>query len=204
MHFSVLGTGGGLDRAEPDARIQLYEEIQHMCEYLQETGQLADPDDPDELADRKYFYGRLAMFSVPFNAVKPTTQYMVGETQRTLVALGGHLKDVVNRDAEFAKAADGARVIQEERDVAVAIAIAQRLARAGEAEPRPSEAEPERWELAVAQTYHQFSDDPHHWRLKDYEVLALKDEFTPAEALAGFMHPAKDVLLGKPLFVAEG
>jgi hypothetical protein len=63
--FTVLGTGGGVQRAAPDVRMQLYEEIEHIREYLEESKRLATLEDPEEVAERDYFYGRVSMFRVP-------------------------------------------------------------------------------------------------------------------------------------------
>ena len=201
LSFSFLTVGAGLQLAEPDARVQLYQEIEYIREYLEESQKLAVLDDQDELSARAYFYGRLPMFSVPFDKVKPATLYMVGETERTFVALGGQLKDVVNRDPEYAAAAEGAPLVKDEPEVVAAVARAMLDDDASAA--RHIEATPRRWEQDVVATHQRFTYYPELFRKKSYEILAYKDEFTRAEELAGLVPDAKNVLLGKPLFVAD-
>ncbi len=186
--FQLFFAGGGLELADPDARSQFYREIERIRADLEASGELGSLDEPKE----KYFYGRLAMFAVPFDQVNPTTLYMVGETELTYVALGGQLKDVVNRDSDFAKAAEGAPHIHHEREVARAVAAAFL---GGE--------RPARWEVDVVRAHEHFGHYPDRFRKKDYEILALVDEFTPASELNESVRTAKAVLLGKPLFVAD-
>ena len=59
------------------------------------------------------------------------------------------------------------------------------------------------WEADVVESHRRFGHYPDLYRKKEYEILALRDEFTPAEKGPGWMRkPKKGVLLGKPLFVA--
>lgn len=196
--FSAFGFGGGAQVAPLDERVQLYREIEKVCRFLEERELLGTLDEPC-----RYFHGQLSMFFVPFHQVKPTTLYMVGEGERTFVALGGPLSDVCNRDADYAKSAEDAKLVSGEPEVARA------LARANLGEGEVPAREPVRpdswvgWEADVVATHQRFGYYPDSYRKKDYEVLALTDEFTPADKAPDWMsEPRKGVLLGKPLFVA--
>jgi hypothetical protein len=200
--FTVLGTGGGVQRAAPDVRMQLYEEIEHIREYLEESKRLAMLENPKEVAGRDYFYGRLSMFRVPFNEVDPPTLYMVGETEQTFVALGGQLTDMVNRGADYGRAAAGAPLIKDEPEFVVLFASV--VLRDGDREEPGQPAPLLRWQQAVIDTHQRFVYYPEQFRKKNYEILAYKDEFSRADELADLRPAPKNVLLGKPLFVAEG
>jgi hypothetical protein len=126
---------------------------------------------------------------------------MVGETERTFVALGGQLTNIVNRGADYGRAAAGAPLIKDEPEFVVLFASAI-LRDRDEEHDQP--APPMPWQQAVTDTHQRFVDYPEQFRKKNYEILAYKDEFSRAEDLADLRPAPKNVLLGKPLFVAEG
>jgi hypothetical protein len=197
--FQAFGTGGGVQFIPLDKRVQLYREIERVLGFLKGSGQLGSLDEP-----RRYFHGRLSMYFVPFHDVRPPTLYMVGETERTFVALGGQVKDICNRDAEYARAEEGAPAIRSEPEVVRALARAK-LDKGDSPveEPASKLSGAVGWEADVIETHRRFGYCAHLFRKKDYEVLALKDEFTPREKAPEWMpEPKKGVLLGKPLFVA--
>jgi hypothetical protein len=198
FNFSALGIGGGIQRMPEDKRVQLHREIERLRRWLDESKDVGSLDEPGI-----YSYGRLSMYFVPFDKVKPATLYMVGETDRTFVALGGQLKDVCNRDDDYAKAAEDARLISSEREVVRALSRAN-LGDEGSVVEEPAREPGGGWEADVVLTHTRLGYYPDLYRKREYEILAYKDEFTPAkrarQVKAGTQ---KGVLLGKPLFVAE-
>ena len=195
--ISVVGTGPTVNLDRSEQRFELQRELQHVREHLNDTGQLGTLDEPQE-----YFYGRISMFYAAFDNVNPAVLYLVGETERTVVALGGPLMHVVGRNEASAKSREGARMVISEREVTRAVAHAQRERHRNANESPTPPPQTERWELDVVETYTRFGDYPQEIPKTDVEILAWREEFSHASSLADWLPHPKNVLLGRPIFVA--
>jgi hypothetical protein len=196
---TFLGVGGGFQRASPDARAALYREIEHVLLYLKDNQRLGTPDDPLE-----YFWGRVSMFIVPFDQVRPAVLYLTGRTERTVVALAGPLKHMVGLDPGDAKSTEGARFVHSEQEVAAVVAEAQRgddeqQERCAPASPQP---DTERWERNIVETYQRLTYYPQNFEEREVEMLAWRDRFSEVRDVAGALADPMSVLLGRPIFIA--
>jgi uncharacterized protein DUF7019 len=192
----VLGSGGCIQRGPPDERSKLYREIESVHQHLNKEGTVGTPDAP-----LKYFFGRLSMFIVPFDEIKPSVLYLVGETQRSVIALAGPLKYMVGLDPGDAKSRDGAKFIHGEPEVVAA--IADSLANGDEGRSTPASGRPtgRRWELNVVGTQRRVTHYPQNFEKREVETLAWCDRFSEASSLADAMPDPKNVVLGKPVFI---
>jgi hypothetical protein len=184
--------------ASPDLeqKRRLDKEFRRVCEQLKEDGELGTLDEP-----RKYLYGRYPAYYQAFGMVNPSVLYLVGETDRTIVALGGRLRDMVGRTEDEAKSEEGARLVVSEWDVAGAIADAQRaedMREAGLDTPAP----PHPWHVNVLSTYQRFGYYPDRFPKTMVETLAWCEAFVAASEVPADLPAAKNVLLGRPIFIA--
>lgn len=196
--INVVGTGAdlSLDRAEP--RFRLHREVQRVQKHLGKTGRLGTLDCP-----REYFHGCMSMLYAPVDHVTPAVLYLVGETERTVVALGGPLTNMVGRPPESSKSKEDARMVLSEQDVAAAIRDAQSekyVEMPGDARDRPPLSE--RWAWNVVQTHRQLGYYPDRFTRAHVEMLAWCERFTEHSGLDWMAEPKKSVLLGRPVFVA--
>jgi hypothetical protein len=179
---------------------------------LEELGKIGGIDEPQE-----YFFGRLTMHYDAFDMVSPPTVYLVGETDKTIVALGGSLKHVPGR--EDVKPREGAQQILSEVQFARAVRRAQLmgsprlvspaqlhdpaqfdgnplLANDSKYNARPRD---DQWAVDIAETL---------WRWPigvppiTFETLAEREELTPTPAeIASRTH--KNILVGSPVYVTR-
>ena len=186
----VLGTGAtiGIRAPEPEPILRT---LQTVWMDLADEGLIGSFDEP-----REYFYGKLVFYYDLFNVVDPPVIFLVGETDQTIVALGGSQKHVRGfRDREIPVSEDAHGVFMEP-DVAMLIHEAE----APGALDKPPTIEPGEDIRAyyVAQLYKS-------WREKkvgkmEFEVLAreeLRSSVSPH-----VMSPS-NVLIGSPVFVAQ-
>ena len=195
--IKVLGTGGDLSLDRPEQRFRLHRELQRVQKHLAKTGQLGTLDHPGE-----YFHGGMRMRYAAVEHVNPAVLYLVGETERTVVALGGPLKNMVGRDPESSKTGEDAPGVLSEQEVAAAIADAQ----SGKGIEMPGDASvrqplSERWAWNVVQTHKQLAYYPDEFPHAEVETLAWTEKFVEPSSLDWMAEP-KSVLLGRPVFVA--
>jgi hypothetical protein len=199
--LQLLGAGASYSKATSDERVVWHTNVAAVEEYLKEERELGGIDAP-----KKYFSGRLSLVMMPYDDVTPRVLYLTGETEHTVVALGGPLRNTVSLDPDDAKSREGANVMLYEREVAAMINDAQTRAIEDEEEPaegaKLAEPRPEyrRWEGDVVDVHMKLSQ-----RLpkRPMNVLALRDEYSLAEHLDGVLGEPRNVLLGKPVFVYE-
>jgi hypothetical protein len=197
----VLGTGlkVGLDRAE----VSLMNKLRVMEQALEELGMpeidaagRIEPggnlEDVDQLAREKYFRGRLWMHSAAFVDVKPPLLYLTGETDETVVMLGGSLKHV--RGHGDAAASEGESSLAEPFAVMAARRAALGRGPVDSTEDASSPVSPDQWAAdAVFTLRHWNTGDP----MIGFEVLARREG---SGATAG---EEKRVLVGSPVYVAR-
>ena len=193
LEAKVLGSGGTL-KFRPPAPDTMLGSMQTMFSDLASQGMVGTFDEP-----RDYFHGTLVFHYGFFNLVKPPVIFLVGATDRTLVALGGSQKHVRGlRDGKEIPVADGARVVVMEPDVAS-------LIYASEARPAglPSEEPPlARGEDIRARHVASMSKN---WKSRpekmEFEVLAHKELISPVSA--PYTESPMNVLIGSPVFIAQ-
>jgi hypothetical protein len=199
--LQMLGVGTSYDKATPDQRVVLHENIEAVEEYLKHTGVLGEIDAPKE-----YFSGRLSMAMIPYDEVRPAVLYLMGETEHTVVALAGPLRNKVGLEAADAISREGANLALAEPEVARLISEAQtRAIKDGEeteagAEFTEARDEYHRWEADVVDVHLKLS----YLRKRPVNVLAFRDEYSRAENLGGVLTEPRNVLLGKPVYIYEG
>jgi Family of unknown function (DUF7019) len=199
--FKVFMVGAGVTLDWPkDPRVRLHDEIEHIETFLTDRGDVGSFDDP-----RSYFHGFLAMTFVPFRRASPVTLYMSGETEQTVVALGGKAKYVVDVDdmEAYTRSDEGAELVHTEREVARLISDS-RLGEPDDHAHTAQEGVHDEWERNVVETQQRFSSYPSYFPLTTFEVLAFKEDLAQAVKLAGWLDAPKAVLIGKPLWVSEG
>jgi len=189
-------------------------ELARLRDALDQVGELGDLDEPKD-----YFSGRITMQYGAFDMVNPPVIYLIGETERTIIALGGSLKNYEGRDPDEVKARDNAQVILSEVEVARAVRRAQiggspsrvtgtRLynrtglkgsPRLVHDKPYNTQPSPDQWAVDIAETLWRWStgNPP-----KDFEVLAQREEFTPAPPIVR-NRTQKNILVGSPVYVRE-
>jgi hypothetical protein len=208
--IGVLGFTGGFSRRRTE--IKRTRKLRWVRRQLERSGEIGSIDDP-----KKYFAGRITMHYDAFDMVSPPVMYLIGETERTIVALGGSLKHVPGR--EDVKPREGAKQILSEVQVARAVRRAQLegsprlvtpatlhnpahfegnplLRNDAEFNVHPSD---EQWAVDIAETL---------WRWPPgippitFETLAERDDFipTPAEIAS---RTQKNILVGSPIFVVK-
>lgn len=197
LELSVPGVlKATLASPDPEHKRRLDKEIRRVCERLKKEGELGTLDEP-----RKFFYGQYEAYYQAFGMVNPSVLYLVGETDRTVVALGGRLRDMVGRTEDEAKSEEGARLVVSEWDVAGAIADEQRLEdirEPGVETPAP----PHPWHVNVVSTNQRFGYYPDRFPQHTVETLAWREAFSPGSEVPASLPTAKNVLLGRPIFVA--
>jgi hypothetical protein len=87
--LTIFMVSVGRKRSET-TRMQKLRWVQRRLEGLGKIGSVDEP--------REYFFGRLMMHYDAFDMVSPPTMYLVGETDKTIVALGGSLSHVPGRE----------------------------------------------------------------------------------------------------------
>lgn len=178
---------------------------------LEKKGKIGSIDEP-----KQYFFGRLAMHYDAF-PTDPRTVYFVGETDKTIVALGGSLKHKVSREKD--QPPESAQQILSEVQLARAVRRAQiegspRLVTPAQLhDPAQFERNPllandakynthpaeDQWAVDVAESL---------WRWgigvppMTVETLAQREESTPTPAeIASRTH--KNILVGSPVYVTR-
>jgi hypothetical protein len=86
VEVKVLGSGGTIELAprEPDTILGAMKKVWHA---LDKEGQIGTPED-----DKPYFHGGMMLYQGFFDTVNPPVWFFVGETDRTIIALGGRAK----------------------------------------------------------------------------------------------------------------
>jgi hypothetical protein len=203
--FTGFGAAGtSVQRGAPDPRGVFYDDIEDVEDHLRKEDKLGEFDAP-----KKYFRGRMSMFVVEFRKVSPAVLYLTGQTEHTVVALAGPLINKVGISDEDAASEERAAALTDEPEVARVVADAQRRAIAdgevGEEGVSPLEPKPmgHRWEYDVFDTHQRMGFYASELRTRLVEVLAWRDSFTAAEDLVDVLPERKNVLLGKPYWVAQ-
>jgi hypothetical protein len=193
IDVKVAGTGIGAEWAPHDKKTVL-DALQDVWRVLDKADKIGTLDE-----DKPYCHGEIELYQGIFDTVDPPVWFLVGETDRTIVALGGRAKHVRGyRGNELIRARDDAKKVTMEPDVAIAIYLAE--ADSAESTGLLAQASGDNlWAVYVAGMLH-------NWQLSrgtrmKYEVLARKEK--SAMASAPFLDSPKRVLIGTPLFVAQ-
>jgi hypothetical protein len=91
--FGIV-VGGTRNRSQRTRR----QKLKRVQRSLARSGEIGGIDEP-----KSYLFGRIKMHYGAFEMVNPPVMYLIGETERTIVALGGSLKNVQGRDANTIK-----------------------------------------------------------------------------------------------------
>ena len=193
LEAKVLGSGGTL-KFGPPASDPILRSMQTMFSDLANQGLVGTFDEP-----RRYFHGTLEFHYGFFNLVNPPVIFLVGATDRTLVALGGSQKHVRGfRDRKEIPVADGARAVVMEPDVATLIYAS---------EASPPGLPPEEPPLARGEDIRarHVAGMYKNWKSRgekmEFEVLARKELVSPVSA--PYTESPMNVLIGSPVFIAQ-
>jgi hypothetical protein len=192
--FTVVGTGPTFTIGPP-ASEPILRTMQEMWIDLADEGRIGTFDEP-----REYVYGRLDFHYGLYNIVDPPVLFLVGATDRTIVALGGSQKHVRGfRDREI-RVAEDAQAVFVEPDVPNLILQAEALSQGAPAETMtPAAPDEDIRAQDVARLYEDWQS--RQIRRMEFEVLARTE-------LRSSVHPpivesTKSVLIGSPVFVAQ-
>lgn len=194
-NITILGFGGGASvHATEKTRMQKLRWVEHRLNESDEVGSVDQP--------KHYFAGRIAMYYGAFDMVDPPVMYLVGESDRTIVALGGSLHHVRGRSVESTRAREDAKRTIFEPEVARAVRRAQTSV---DSLPTFAAQRDQQWAIDVAETYWHWSSDGPDGPKMMFETLAICDGFaSPAPPeISGRMEIQKNVVLGSPIFVAR-
>jgi hypothetical protein len=188
---TVLGSGGEISIGPPSSE-PILQTLQAVWVDLADEGEIGTFDDPA----KRYFYGTLTFYYGLFKLVDPPVFFLVGATDKTIVALGGawkHVRGFRGRD-EIPIPDEGAQPVVVEPDVATVLyessgASTEIEALTGNDDIRA---------IHVAGLYHNWK----FWKGKklEFEVLARK-ELRSSVSPPSIESPT-DVLIGSPVFVA--
>jgi hypothetical protein len=199
-----------IGRSRPEtSRMQKLRWVQHR---LEQSGQIGSVDEP-----KQYFFGRIAMHHSAFTEFDPPVVYLIGETDQTIVALGGSLHHAPGKGD--VKPQEGAQPHLSEVVVARAVRRAQiegshrRVITGALYDPTHFKENPllkddaeynrdpsdDQWAVDVAETLWRW---PTGLPQVTFETLAEREEFTgtPAE-IASRTH--KNILVGSPVYVTR-
>jgi hypothetical protein len=202
--LTVGPAGSGYQKAPPDPQSVFYKHLADVEKRLIADKKVGTIDAPKE-----YFHGWLTVVVLQFDEVRPPVLYLTGQTEDTVVALTGHLVNRFGFPEQYATSSPDAPIITSEREVAALIHEAQmRTIEDGEATAQGAKLARardrySRWEsdvvnaLAKMEVYRPRAEQPH------VEVLAYKDSFASAHNLNGVLTQPRNVLIGKPLWVAQ-
>jgi hypothetical protein len=202
--LQLLGVGSSYNKATPDERVVWHKNAEGVEEYLKDEGKVGGLDTPKD-----YFSGCLSMVMMPYDEVKPAVLYLTGETELSVVALAGPLRNMVGLHPDDARSREGANILIYEPEVAGMINEAQTRAiqegeesEAGAKLARARQREYYRWEHDVLDVHMKLSD---RLRKRPVNVLAYRDSYSRAEDIDGVLIPGepRNVLLGKPVFIYE-
>jgi Family of unknown function (DUF7019) len=138
---------------------------------------------------KRYFHGRCAMRAMPFTETNPPVLWLAGETESTILGLGGAL-DHAHLSVD-AKASANAKITMFETDVAKTIAETIPI---DEAHRRLAVDDEEEWTIDIYEILHY---GPQGTQI-ECEFLAEKERWTQRS----YAQRSKSALLGSPLFVA--
>ena len=187
------GIGGKIDIGppEPEPILRTMQRVWRQLDQQQEIGTFDEP--------KRCFYGRLGFYYGAFDVVDPPVFFLVGATDRTIVALGGSLKHVRgHRDREI-RAAENAEKVTMEPDVAAVIHTASMTDSLDESKATPSAAATEDWAIHVAGIHRNW--EGRKGNKMEFEVLARQEG--RSRVSAPFAESPRDVLIGSPIFVAQ-
>lgn len=190
---TVMGSGGGINVAprEPE---QIIPVMQRVWKHLKSEDQVGTFDDP-----KRYFHGQLEFYYGIFDIVNPPVLFLVGGTERTIVALGGQKKHVRGyRDQKF-EAVQNAVSAAMEPEVAMAIFQSFDPSSAQDATGTSIPVlDDDLWAMDVSYMY----ENSQIWqgRKMEFEVLARKEKLTQISAS---VDSPNWVLIGSPIFVAQ-
>jgi hypothetical protein len=184
----VLGTGTTVGLGPPEAEPVLLS-MQTLWMDLADEDSIGTFDEPKE-----WFYGTLDFHYGFFDHSDPPIFFMVGVTERTIVALGGSKKHVRGFRGREIPIPDEAASVVMEGDVATLIYEAMEPG----GDPVAATVGEDIRAVHVAGVYQ-------NWKGKGataaFEVLARKE--LTSRVSPGFLASPMDVLIGSPLFVAQ-
>ena len=189
--ISVLGSGVTVGLGPPAAEI--ISTMHTVWQNLADEGRVGSFDEPKE-----YVHGKLLFKYGFFNMVMPPVFFLVGTTERTLVALGGAQKHVRSLSGQQIPVADEAQTAVMEPDVATLLYDAS-VADSGETltQITPSSSD-EIHAVHAAMLY----NNRELWRNQERELEVLAHQELFSRVPPPFLEPAKNVLIGSPIFVA--
>jgi len=147
------------------------------------------------------------MFTLPFTDVDSPVLWLTGATGQTALALGGPLRNTVSYDGHEPAASPGAMPSVSEPEVAAVIRAAQ--LRAIEDAELPLDAavvaprETRHWAANVVDVLEKMRFYRPYALPKEVEFLARRDEYATAAELKGELGSAINVLIGRPLWIAD-
>jgi hypothetical protein len=187
------GIGGKIDIGppEPEPILRTMQKVWRQLDLRREVGTFDEP--------KRYFYGRLGFYYGTFDVVDPPVFFLVGATERTIVALGGSLKNVRgHRDREI-RAAENAEKVTMEPDVAAVIHTASVTGPSDASMEPPSAPPTEDWAIHVAGIHRNW--EGRKGSKMEFEVLARQEGLSSVSA--PFADPPRSVMIGSPIFVAQ-
>lgn len=187
----VLGTGLSVGLGPPETE-PILRTMQGVWMDLGDEGAIGTFDEPE-----KYFYGRLTFYYGIFEMVDPAVFFLVGATDRTIVALGGskhHVRGFRGRPVPVPD--KEAQPVVMEPDVATLIYESALPEASAEIAPaRPGE---DIRAIHVALMHQNWE----FWkgRRMEFEVLAERELLSPVSPPT--VNAPMNVLIGSPVFVA--
>ena len=185
---TVLGSGVEIGIGPPSSE-PILQTLQAVWVDLADEGEIGTFDDPA----KRYFYGKLPFYYGLFKLVDPPIFFLVGATEKTIVALGGEWKHVRGfRGHEVPVADEGAQAVVVEPDVATVLYEAS-----GAPEIEALTEKDDIRAIHVAGLYGNWK----FWkgRKLEFEVLARKEL---RSTVSQFVESPTDVVIGSPVFVA--
>jgi len=190
VDIKVLGTGPAIDIAPPPDPEHL-QTLKNVWRHLDAKGRVGTFDDP-----KQYFHGRLEFYYGIFDTVNPPVFFLVGGTDRTIVALGGSKKHVRGHRDHKIEAEENSKNVTMEPDVATLIYTGSETVSPAAATVEAGDL----WAIHVVGMYKNWQ----FWQGKkmEFEVLAHKEKLV-RQVGPPFLESARDVLIGSPIFVAQ-
>jgi hypothetical protein len=182
--------GAAVELAPPSREmLRTMREVQQRLQAKGSVGTFAEP--------KRFFHGVLDFYYGIFNNVSPPVFFLVGETDRTIVALGGSADHTVGHRTRQVDAVANAKNVTMEPDVAKEIYTDPDIEALEVSTP---EAARNLWATHVA----AMSKNWRFWNgnMMEFEVLAVKHKFIQGYSAPPLESP-RDILIGSPIFVAQ-
>src|SRR5713226_8417542 len=142
---SVAGTGANLNLRDSPPEPVL-STLQKVWRYLEAEGVIGTFDEP-----KQYVYGKLVFYYGTFD--NPPVFFLVGSTERTIVALGGSKKHVRGQRDQQIRASENTHNVTMEPEVATLLYAASEIGSSREPIAIPTADTPPSWAIYVANMY---------------------------------------------------